>query len=69
MKFKIRIIFSMMAVALLISVAIPACAGDIKTRMLERLPEIQALKTDGVVGEDKNGFLLLWLLPLTLLSY
>lgn len=57
MKFKIRIIFSMVAVALLISAATLACAGDIKSRMLERLPEIQALKTDGVVGEDKDGFL------------
>ena len=57
MKSKIRIIFSMVAVALLLSAATLACAGDIKSRMLERLPEIQALKTDGVVGEDKNGFL------------
>jgi uncharacterized protein YdbL (DUF1318 family) len=57
MESKIRIIFSIVAVAFLISVATLACAGDIKSRMLKRLPEIQALKTDGVVGEDKNGFL------------
>ncbi len=57
MNSKIRIVFILVTVALLISAATLAGAGDIKDRMLERLPEIQALKTDGVIGEDKDGFL------------
>ena len=57
MNSKIRIIFFLVTAALLISAATLAGAGDIKDRMLERLPEIQALKTDGVIGEDKDGFL------------
>ena len=57
MNSKIRITLFLVTVALLISAATLACAGDVKSRMLERLPEIQSLKTDGVVGEDKNGFL------------
>lgn len=57
MNSKIRIVFFLVTVGLLISGATLAGAGDIKDRMLERLPEIQALKTDGVIGEDKDGFL------------
>jgi uncharacterized protein YdbL (DUF1318 family) len=57
MNAKTRIIYSVAAVVLLISVVTLAGADDIKSRMLKRLPEIQALKSEGAIGEDKNGFL------------
>jgi hypothetical protein len=47
----------MVAIALMASVATPALADDIKSRMLKRLPEIQALKDKGVIGEGRYGFL------------
>jgi len=54
---KTRLVFSMVAIALMASVATPALADDIKSRMLKRLPEIQALKDKGVIGEGRYGFL------------
>ena len=35
----------------------PAAAGDIKTRMLDRLPEILELKAKGIFGETNRGYL------------
>jgi hypothetical protein len=32
-------------------------ANDIKARMAARLPEIVALKVDGIIGEDNKGYL------------
>lgn len=34
-----------------------AFAQDIKTRMLERLPQIKELKVNGIVGENNRGYL------------
>lgn len=34
-----------------------AGAQDIKSRMLDRLPEIQTLKAKGIVGENNQGLL------------
>ncbi len=34
-----------------------AMSQDIKTRMIERLPAIKALKTKGIVGENNKGYL------------
>lgn len=34
-----------------------AGADDIKARMKSRLPTIAQLKSEGVIGEDKNGYL------------
>jgi len=38
-------------------IALSAQASDIKDRMRERLPEINALKTQGVLGETNTGYL------------
>ena len=32
-------------------------AGSIKERMKQRLPEIKALKTNGIIGENNRGYL------------
>lgn len=34
-----------------------ADAGDIKSRMIERLPAVKALKARGMVGENNQGYL------------
>ena len=57
MNSKIRTVCLLVAVALLTSMATLTWAEGIKSRMLARLPKIQALKAEGVIGEDKNGFL------------
>ena len=57
MNSHIRIILVLIVTALLASIATMAWADDVKERMLARVPEINALKADGTVGEDKNGFL------------
>ena len=36
---------------------VSAFADDIKARMKKRLPEIKALKTEGIVGENNKGYL------------
>jgi len=41
----------------LAGVCLNAFAEDIKTRMMNRLPEIKALKVKGVVGENNRGYL------------
>lgn len=56
MNSKIRTVFWMVVLALLATATL-AWADDIKSRMLARLPGIEALKENGVIGEDKNGFL------------
>ncbi|MGD9180390.1 MAG: YdbL family protein [Desulfobacterales bacterium] len=38
-------------------VGVSASADDIKTRMKKRLPVIKALKAEGIVGEDNQGYL------------
>ncbi len=39
------------------SLAVAESAGDIKARMLERLPVINDYKAQGTVGENNKGFL------------
>ena len=34
-----------------------ASAQEIRSRMIARLPEIKALKTKGIIGENNKGFL------------
>ncbi|WP_147819035.1 YdbL family protein [Salidesulfovibrio onnuriiensis] len=43
--------------ALLCLFAASAFAGGLKERMRDRLPAIEALKAQGVVGENNKGFL------------
>ena len=57
MNSKFQKVCLLVAVTLLASMATMTWADDIKSRMLARLPQIEALKADGVIGEDKNGFL------------
>lgn len=57
MKLKFQMAGFLATVALLTFMTTMIWADDIKSRMLARLPEIEALKADGVIGEDKNGFL------------
>lgn len=56
MHFNIRTI-SLLVVVALLATATLIRAEDIKQRMLSRLPELQALKEKGIIGEGKNGFL------------
>ena len=46
-----------MSVFLLGALAVSAFGQDVKSRMLARLPAIDALKAEGVVGENNKGFL------------
>ena len=56
MKYHIRIVISLLFVVFFVST--PAVWGqDIKTRMHDRLPVIVALKAEGVIGENNQGFL------------
>ncbi len=52
----------MAATALAVCLAVclasgPALAGQLKDRMLERLPTITALKAQGIIGENNQGYL------------
>ena len=44
-------------IALTLSCAALAFAGGEKERMLKRIPQIRALKTEGLIGEKANGLL------------
>ncbi len=50
-------IFMTIMIGLIANADAFAGADTIKQRMLERLPDIIALKKDGVVGENNKGFL------------
>jgi len=47
----------LLVAAVLLSTATLTWADAIKERMLKRLPELQALKSQGIIGEDNQGFL------------
>lgn len=49
--------FLLLVFSLLILNAHTAGAADIKARMLGRLPAINALKDQGIIGEDSQGYL------------
>jgi len=50
--------FSLLAILLVMSVSVFAeNAADIRHRMEQRLPQIDALKAQGAVGETNRGFL------------
>jgi len=56
---KGRILFVSLGVLLaaLVLSGFSAQAADIKTRMLQRLPTINSLKAQGIIGENNQGFL------------
>ncbi|GBC63392.1 DUF1318 domain-containing protein [Desulfonema ishimotonii] len=57
MRYKRIVIgMSIFLIGLMLGTA-PVRAGDIKARMKARLPQINALKSGGVVGENNGGFL------------
>lgn len=45
------------AILMILMFSGPAGAQDIKSRMLDRLPEIQTLKAKGIIGENNQGLL------------
>jgi uncharacterized protein YdbL (DUF1318 family) len=45
------------ALALALLISAPVSAGPLQDRMKARLPEIVALKTKGVIGENYQGYL------------
>jgi len=57
MKYRVRISLCLLIVGLFFSTIATAWAQDIKSRMRARLPELVALKADGVIGENNQGFL------------
>ena len=54
---KARLITLFTAVCLLAVSAFAESAGDIRKRMEQRLPQIDALKSQEVVGENNRGYL------------
>lgn len=52
-----RIKIGLLVVGLCLALTVPACAQGIRDRMLARLPDIVKLKSQGVVGEDNQGYL------------
>ena len=46
-----------MVVLFVVVFGVSAFAAGIKARMQARLPEIVALKAEGIIGEDNRGFL------------
>jgi uncharacterized protein YdbL (DUF1318 family) len=54
---KARLITLFAAVCLLAVTAFAESAGDIRKRMEQRLPQIDALKSQEVVGENNRGLL------------
>lgn len=51
-------IFSMLVLVLLSLVMIgPAMSDDVKERMTARLPVINSLKAEGIIGENNKGYL------------
>lgn len=55
MKTYLKMVF-FLTLVLVISTGV-AISQDVKTRMLERLPAIKALKVKGIVGETNTGYL------------
>lgn len=57
MKYHGKMMVCLLAAGLVVSFAASAWAQDIKTRMRSRLPVIKALKAQGIVGENNQGYL------------
>ena len=49
--------FAVVLLAGLLIACVAAQAQGIKARMLARLPQIESMKSSGILGEDKNGYL------------
>ena len=47
----------LMLLGVLFVISAMAHAQGIKERMLARLPQIEKMKSSGILGEDKNGYL------------
>jgi uncharacterized protein YdbL (DUF1318 family) len=56
MRFKTTTLFCLLVIGSTV-LAAAAWAGDLKSRMSARLPTINALKSNGVVGENNQGYL------------
>ncbi|MFZ7125125.1 MAG: YdbL family protein [Desulfobacterales bacterium] len=54
---RIHVVWAAFALAAAMLLAATLHAADVKTRMKERLPQIVALKSEGVVGENHQGYL------------
>lgn len=52
-----KIIITIISCFILSILSVTVFAQDIKTRMKERLPIINTLKADGIIGENNKGFL------------
>ncbi len=57
MKNQNRIVKHFWVVALVLACASAAFSAGEKERILQRLPEVQALKDSGVIGEQADGLL------------
>lgn len=57
MKHSVKISLCVLIAGLLFSTVTAAWAQDIKARMRARLPELVALKADGIIGENNHGYL------------
>ncbi len=54
MKARLLILFA--ALGLLATAALAETAGEIRARMAQRLPALDALKAQAVIGENNRGF-------------
>ncbi len=57
MKNKRRVLKPFLVISLVCACASIAFSAGEKERMLQRIPEIKALKDSGVIGEQANGLL------------
>lgn len=54
---KVITIISVFILGVLITTDVNSASDSIKQRMIDRLPDIKALKDQGIVGENNLGFL------------
>ena len=57
MKHSTKPMIRLLIISLILSIGSLAWAQDIKSRMRARLPEIVALKAQGAIGENNQGYL------------
>ncbi|MDJ0784134.1 MAG: YdbL family protein [Desulfosarcinaceae bacterium] len=57
MKTRSNLMLCLLTTSLVFSFVTAAWAQDIKSRMRSRLPDIVALKAEGVIGENNQGYL------------
>lgn len=59
MKHNAKIVIGLLIFSFVLSCSTSAWAEDIKSRMRTRLPELVAMKAQGVIGENNQGYLTL----------